>query len=282
MMRETLKRFALLVALIAFCSTGLAETRLFCYPYNTRDTRMNAYPGHSEKYQFPVLMKNIKQVWNGYCPKCTLPNKTLCRKLPCQKYNLKIGTAYNGIEVAGDPWMKLANEAALRSVQHGGGPFGAVIVQIDDKTGRVIRYWVNHNHVVSWDDPTAHAEISTIRAAAHQLGVTNLGHIRKEDSKLPQPSEWSHCVVYSSDEPCPMCMGAIYWAGIHYLVFSATRYDAAMPGANFSDKIIYQELDRPYAKRKYIKVRQASTDNSLDAFNYYKRTPVARYGVAPK
>nr|WP_179854528.1 nucleoside deaminase [Coxiella burnetii] len=151
-------------------------------------------------------------------------------------------------------------------------PCPAVIVQIDDKSGRVFRYWVDHNHSVDWHDPTAHAEMSVIRKAARELNVTDLGHIRKEDSKLSQPSEWSHCVIYSSAEPCPMCMAAIYWAGIHYLVFSATRYDTAAPGVNWDETAVFEELKRPYAKMKTITVRQATTNNFLDGFNYYKRT----------
>jgi len=140
---------------------------------------------------------------------------------------------------------------------------------------------VNHNHVTEWNDPTAHAEISTIRAATKQLGVINLGHINKQASKLPQPSEWSHCVIYSSAEPCPMCLSAIYWAGLKQLAFAATRFDSAVQGVNFSDEMIYEELQRPYSQRKHMKVVHARTNNSLDAFNYYKRTPVKRYGAVP-
>jgi len=247
-------------------------------------TKATAYPA-SGLYQGVkrialIHKKNDSKIpaWDGYCPPCTLTDKKACAALPCQTHNLLHGSTYQGIEVKGNQWMKLANQAALASVKHGGGPFGAVIVQIDDKTGTVIRYWVNHNQVVKNDDPTAHAEIATIRAAAKQLGVINLGHIKKEESKLAQPSEWSHVVMYSSAEPCPMCLAAIYWAGIRELVFSATRYDAAVKGVNFSDKMIYEELKRPYKNRKKMIVRRAGEGNSLDAFNYYKRTPVKRYG----
>jgi len=236
-------------------------------------------------YQAPQAMKNVDgqsmQKWNNYCPPCTLKDPQQCANLPCQTYNIKASGTYNNIEVKSDRWMEIANQEALYSVQHGGGPFGAVIVQIDDRTGKVLRYWANHNHVVEWNDPTAHAEVSTIRAATKQLGVLDLGHIRKEESKLPQPGEWSHCVIYSSAEPCPMCLSAIYWAGIKTLIFSATRYDAAAQGVNFSDEMIYEELQRPYSERQYMSVKHANTDNSLSAFNYYKRNAVARYGEAP-
>ncbi|PHQ80942.1 MAG: tRNA-specific adenosine deaminase [Coxiella sp. (in: Bacteria)] len=173
--------------------------------------------------------------------------------------------------------MHLANRAALYSVQHGGGPFGAVILQIDNKSGRVIRYWVGHNQVVENHDPTAHAEVDTIRMAAKDLGVVNLGHINRKDSKLAQPSQWSHCIIYSSAESCPMCYSAIYWAGMKTLIFAATRYDAAAKGVDFSDADIYESLTKPYAKRKHH-YRHSITNDSLGAFNYYKRTPVKRYG----
>lgn len=145
-----------------------------------------------------------------------------------------------------------------------------MIVQIDNKSGRIIRYWVDHNHSVDQHDPTA-----------HELNVTDLGYIRKEDSKLSQPSEWSHCVIYSSAEPCPMCMAAIYWEGIHYLVFSATRYDTAAPGMNWDETAVFEELKRPYAKMKTITVHQATTNNSLDGFNYYKRTFIIKIKIRP-
>lgn len=76
-----------------------------------------------------------------------------------------------------------------------------------------------------------------------------------------------------------MCLSAIYWAGIKTLVFSATRYDAAVKGVGFSDKLIYSELARPAQARKHMNVYFAKTANSLDAFNYYKRNEVKRYGA---
>lgn len=221
--------------------------------------------------------------WDGYCPPCTLLDKNKCRERPCQQHNIMPGDEYSGIQTSGDKWITLAAAEGLKSVQHGGGPFGAVIVQIDDKTGAVIRSWANHNHVTEWHDPTAHAEVSVIRDAAKQLGVFELGHIRQRESKLPQPSEWSHCVIYSSVEPCPMCLAAIYWSGIETMVFAATKYDAAVHGVNFSDKLIYDEIQLPYAKRQYMRVQHANIDNSLDAFNYYKRSAdVKRYGEVDK
>lgn len=266
---------------IGICS---ADTANFCDSYNTNITHMNAVAGNDATYTgVPNVLSaaafaKLPKAWDGYCPACTLEDKSKCQSRPCQQYNIMSGSIYNGIQVQGDQWMKMASEEALKSVQNGGGPFGAVIVQIDDASGKVLRYWVNHNHVTEWNDPTAHAEVSTIRAAAKELGVLNLGHINKKDAKLPQPGEWSHCVIYSSAEPCPMCLSSIYWAGIKNMVFAATRYDAAVQGVDFGDEMIYQELALPYAKRQHMHVVHANINNSLDAFNYYKRSNVARYG----
>jgi len=231
----------------------------------------------SKNTQLATKLATTIQPWNGQCASCTLKDSALCAKLPCQTANIKAGGVYDGIEVKSNKWMQLANEVAHENQKKGGGPFGAVAVQIDDKTGRVIRYWQGYNHVVVWHDPTAHAEMVTIREASHDLGVFDLGHIRKEDSRLPQPNEMSHIELYSSAEPCPMCMSAIYWARIPVLVFSATRYDAAQQGVGFSDEAIYRELALPYNQRKEMKVYQATTDNSLGAFNTWKRTDHTNY-----
>lgn len=236
------------------------------------------FPGDHQVWQLPRAANAHQQQWSGYCPPCTLKNLKSCEQRPCQKKNMLEKNIYDGINVASDRWMRLANLAAKQSVQQGGGPFGAVILQIDDKTGRVIRYWMNHNRVVENSDPTAHAEIETIRMASKDLGVFDLGHINQKDSKLPQPHEWSHCIIYSSAEPCPMCYAAIYWAGMKVLIFAASRFDAAAKGVNFSDAAIYESLKKPYKDRSHVLVRHAVTKTSLGAFNYYKRTSVKRYG----
>jgi guanine deaminase len=196
---------------------------------------------------------------------------------PVQASNIKAGDIYDEIEVKDNKWIKEACAEALHSAQHGGGPFGAVIIQIDDTTGNVIRYWKNHNHVTEWNDPTAHAEISTIRAACKELGVFDLGTIKKEESSLPQTGDTSHCEIYSSTEPCPMCYAAICWAKIPTLVFAATRFDAAQKGVDFSDKALYMDIARPYKDRKMSNIYQSTTGNSLDAFNYWKREDVTNY-----
>lgn len=283
-MYHSLIKFFIFITGFLWLGICCADTANFCVSYDPSITHMNAAAGNDATYTgipkalSATAFSNLPKTWDGYCPPCTLDDKSKCQSRPCQKNNIMIGSIYQGIQTKGDQWMKMASEEALKSVQNGGGPFGAVIVQIDDASGKVLRYWVNHNHVAEWTDPTAHAEVTTIRAATKELGVLDLGHINQKDAKLPQPSEWSHCVIYSSAEPCPMCLSSIYWAGIKNLVFAATRYDAAVKGVDFGDEMIYKELARPYVKRQHMHVVHANIDNSLDAFNYYKRSNVARYG----
>ena len=106
-----------------------------------------------------------------------------------------------------------------------GGPFGAVIV----KNGKIIAR--GHNRVTSSNDPTAHAEVTAIRAACKKL----------------KSFELKGCIIYSSCEPCPMCLGAIYWARPKALYFAADRVRAA--ASNFDDAVIYREVPLPPGKR---------------------------------
>ncbi|MGA2349899.1 MAG: nucleoside deaminase [Terracidiphilus sp.] len=216
------------------------------------------------------------QPWNGYVPPCTLTNQDLCANYPVQTANIKVMEIYAGIEIAGDDWMRMACAEALASIDDKGGPFGALIMQIDDPSGEIIRYWANHNQVTSTNDPTAHAEVMTIRSVCASLGVFDLGCVDANQSLLRQPSKYSHCVIYSSAEPCPMCYSAICWANISTLHFAATRFDAAAPGVNFSDEALYEELSKPYSERS-MKVYQCTVDNSLDAFNRWKRSEKTPY-----
>lgn len=124
-----------------------------------------------------------------------------------------------------DDFMRQAIALAVGNVKNGGGPFGAVIV----KDGRVVATGVNR--VVPDNDPTAHAEVNAIRAACVKLGTFNL----------------SGCVLYTSCEPCPMCLGAIYWAHIDKIYYGATQYDAA--AVDFDDSFIYRELELKPAER---------------------------------
>ncbi len=106
-----------------------------------------------------------------------------------------------------------------------GGPFGCVIVRDGQIVGR------GHNEVLRFNDPTAHAEVVAIRDACKHLGQYRL----------------DGCTVYATCEPCPMCLGAIYWAQPARLVFACTREDAAAIG--FNDALIYQELCLPLNSR---------------------------------
>ncbi len=120
---------------------------------------------------------------------------------------------------ARDEFLVLAFEVAVQGVEAGaGGPFGAVVVRGDDVLASA------HNQVVSTNDPTAHAEIGAIRAACAVLNSFQL----------------DGCDLYASCEPCPMCLGAVYWARPRAVYFSSTRDDAAAAG--FDDAFVYDEL----------------------------------------
>jgi guanine deaminase len=119
-----------------------------------------------------------------------------------------------------------AIEIASDGLKKGGGPFGAVVSKNDKIISEAI------NKVVLISDPTAHAEILAIRLAASVLKSPDL----------------SDCTLYSSCEPCPMCLGAIYWAGITRVVYACDRNDAESAG--FSDKLIYNEIMMDPSKRK--------------------------------
>jgi len=176
---------------------------------------------------------------------------------------------YRGTQAEPNKWIVLACEEAKSSVEEGGGPFGAVLLQIGDETGMVIRLWRDHNRVTECSDPTAHAEVMVIRAACHELGTYDLGSIGGDE-------ETSHCELYSSCEPCPMCYSAIVWARIPVLVFSATRADASDPEVGFSDEEIYSELKKDYRSRS-VRVYQATCGNTMEAFELWKKSENTRY-----
>jgi tRNA(Arg) A34 adenosine deaminase TadA len=286
-LKRNLLATGMLGAIMFLCgSSAMAgEKKFFGDQYDTDFTQMThyeadeAYPTQPE----PLVIKDkfsYLQPWNGYCNKSDRPEED-AKRIPCQTSNIKPSLKYQGVEVIGNKWMKLACDEARKSVQMGGGPFSTVIVQIDDDTNKVIRYWVSHNAVVKWTDPTAHGEVTAIRQACKELGVLDLGHIKKDDPnlKLSQSGKTSHCDLYTSAEPCSMCYTATRWARINNIYFSATVYDAAAQGVNFSDEPIYAELSLNYADRKKMGVNcyQCTLDNSLDAFNHYKRSSVGKY-----
>lgn len=129
-----------------------------------------------------------------------------------------------------------------------GGPFGAVVV----REGRIIaRGW---NRVTSANDPTAHAEVTAIRAACKQLKTFHL----------------ADCELYTSCEPCPMCLAAIYWARLKRVYYANTRQDAAQ--VQFDDDWIYREVARPIARRK-IPMRQLLRAEALQVFAEWQSQP---------
>ncbi len=188
----------------------------------------------------------------------------------------EIPIEFQGIMADSNKWIELACDTATASVKQGGGPFGAVILQIDRDSEAILRYWIASNAVVEQNDPTAHAEVRVIRSACKELGVFNLGKILKDESYLSQPGERSYCVVYSSCEPCPMCYSAISWARIPALYFAADRFDAAQPGVDFSDLEFYKEFEKPYFQRK-LEVCKCVTPNATEAFKIWKESEHTNY-----
>jgi tRNA(Arg) A34 adenosine deaminase TadA len=146
-------------------------------------------------------------------------------------------------------FMARAIQLSIEGVHSGhGGPFGAVIVK-DDK---IIAEGVNR--VTSTNDPTAHAEVVAIRFACQQLGAFEL----------------KGCELYTSCEPCPMCLGAIYWARLDRIYFANTAEDAAQIG--FDDAFIYEELKRIHSQRRVPSV-QMMRDEGLAGFRAWIDKP---------
>lgn len=155
---------------------------------------------------------------------------------------------------AREEFLRLTFEVALQGVESGaGGPFGAVIVRGDEVLSRA------HNQVVSTNDPTAHAEIGAIRAACAVLNSFQL----------------DDCELYASCEPCPMCLGAIYWARPRAVFFSATRDDAAAAG--FDDAFVYDELALPPGARTLPMQRVALAEAAAPFAAWAARTDRVEY-----
>ena len=127
-----------------------------------------------------------------------------------------------------------------------GGPFGAVIVKDNVIIGR------GYNQVVGTNDPTAHAEVVAIRQACQSLGTFSL----------------SGSDIYTSCEPCPMCLGAIYWARLEKIYFGANRNDAAKIG--FDDNFFYEEIAKEMNNRK-VKMLECMRAESLVVFNEWEK-----------
>jgi len=131
-------------------------------------------------------------------------------------------------------FLERAIELALDNVRHNGGPFAAVVV----RDGSIIAEGCNQ--VTATNDPTAHAEVVAIREACRVLG----------DFQLPG------CEIYASCEPCPMCLGAIFWARAERVYFAASAADAAAAG--FDDALIYRQLEVAPAERSIPMIQLAS------------------------
>ncbi|NUQ15893.1 MAG: nucleoside deaminase [Flavobacteriales bacterium] len=153
-----------------------------------------------------------------------------------------------------EQFLRQAIALAREGMDRGdGGPFGCVIV----KDGQVVG--TGNNRVTSTNDPTAHAEVVAIRAACARLGSFQL----------------DGCTVYTSCEPCPMCLGALYWARPARIVYAATRADAA--DAGFDDSLIYEELPLPPDQRRYA-MEQGAREEALAVFAAWKAQPgLVRY-----
>lgn len=152
-----------------------------------------------------------------------------------------------------DRYMQLANENAKSGVDNNeGGPFGAVVI---DKNGNVIAN--GNNKVLINNDPTAHAEIVAIREACKKLNTYDL----------------SNYILYTSCEPCPMCLSAIIWANIKKVYYACTRDDAGKIG--FKDNVIYDYLEGK--NRDLIVLEQIDKAESIELFEEYKKSEKTIY-----
>ena len=142
--------------------------------------------------------------------------------------------------------MRRAIVLSVDNVRNGGGPFGAVIT----RNGEVVATGVNR--VTANNDPTAHAEVSAIRNAAEALGTFDL----------------NDCEIYTSCEPCPMCLGAIYWARLKKVYFANNKTDAKNIG--FDDSFIYAELALPHQERT-LASEILLHDEAMEAFRLWDR-----------
>lgn len=142
-------------------------------------------------------------------------------------------------------FMETAIRLSEESMEYGGGPFGAVIV----RDGKVIS--MGANRVVPNNDPTAHAEMMAIRSACKKLGTFKL----------------TGCTIYTSCEPCPMCLSALYWAGVSRICYGNTKEDAK--AIDFDDSFIYDQLKLSDDER-YIKCEQFMHGRAQNAFRMWE------------
>ena len=144
-------------------------------------------------------------------------------------------------------FMQMAIDISVENVKSGGGPFGAVIV----RNGEILA--TGANRVTANNDPTAHAEVNAIRSACAKVG----------DFKL------KGCTCYTSCEPCPMCLSALYWAGVERIFYGNTKDDAK--AIAFDDSFIYDEIAKPYTKRA-IPIVNLMREEALAAFKLWATT----------
>lgn len=142
-------------------------------------------------------------------------------------------------------FMQEAISAASESIDNNGGPFGAVIV----KDGKIIA--TASNSVTKDNDPTAHAEVNAIRKAAKKLNTFDL----------------RDCEIYTSCEPCPMCLGAIYWARLEKIYYAGTKNDAK--DAGFDDSFFYKEIEKPSHKRT-VPMYSMDREKAIEVFKKWK------------
>lgn len=143
-------------------------------------------------------------------------------------------------------FLERAIELSRQGMQSGkGGPFGCVIV----KEGKIVGEGCNQ--VTTSNDPTAHAEVVAIRNACKNLNTFQL----------------TDCDVYASCEPCPMCLGAIYWARPKRVIYANTKKDAAV--INFDDQFIYDEIEKPGEKRQIVFIHHPH-QKAMDVFDQWK------------
>ncbi len=140
--------------------------------------------------------------------------------------------------------MRMAIRMSVDNVERGGGPFAALVV----RDGELVSTGINS--VAEDNDPTAHAEINAIRLATRKLGRFKL----------------NDCILFTTCEPCPMCLGAVYWAGIRTIFYGNSREDASKYG--FDDSFIYEQIDMALDKRQ-VRFNRMLGEEAIKAFNYW-------------
>jgi tRNA(Arg) A34 adenosine deaminase TadA len=143
-----------------------------------------------------------------------------------------------------EEFMRKAIRMSVENIERGGGPFAAIIV----KNGEIVSTGINS--VAEENDPTAHAEINAIRSATQKL----------------QRFKLTDCVLFTTCEPCPMCLGAVYWAGIPEIYYGNSREDAGKYG--FDDSHIYQQIGMALDNRQ-VRFTRILGKEAIEAFNYW-------------